>query len=237
MDPRLDALQQRYSMLSADTAAQPEVGLALDAIGWTLYSDFREGSPLSREAAIPAYRTLLGESPLRLGFYRPNDYLWDLAQAYYDMPLGDNGYIYTTEPVPFLPAVLAGYVPYYGSALNFSSNLRADLLRHADYGVYPSYFLTEEVTANILNTPSNWIYTSSYDQWGDEVESTYAWLNTLRGPVKGAHIVARQPLADGVMLTRYSNGRQIIVNYTNTPYSANGLSVPALDAIVTEVTP
>ena len=133
--------------------------------------------------------------------------------------------------------VLSRYVPYYDTAHNSSSDLRADLLRHADYGVYPAYFLTQEVTANILNTPSNWIYTSSYDQWGAEVESTYQWLNNLLGPVKGAHIVARQPLADGVMLTRYSNGRQIIVNYTNTPYSANGLTVAALDAIVTEVTP
>ena len=158
-------------------------------------------------------------------------------QAYYDMPLGDSGYSYTTQTVPFLQIVLAGYVPYYGKALNFSSNLRADLLRHADFGVYPAYFLTQEVTANILNTGSNWIYTSSYGQWGNEVEATYQWLNNLLGPVKGAHIVARQPLADGVMMTRYSNGRQLIVNYNNTPYTANGLSVPALDAIVTEVTP
>ncbi|MCC6604992.1 MAG: hypothetical protein IT327_17425 [Anaerolineae bacterium] len=231
------ALNGRYTDLSNDLTAELDAGWALDGIGSTLYTDFKPSHFINREQTIQLYQTILAENNVATSFYQPNDYLFGHMQAYYDMPLGDSGYIYTSETVPFLPIVLSGYVPYYGTTLNFSSNLRADLLRHADYGVYPSYFLTQEVTANILNTPSNWIYTSSYDQWGDEVESTYAWLNNLLGPVKGAHIVARQPLADGVVVTRYSNGRQIIVNYNNTPYSANGLSVPALDAIVTEVTP
>ncbi len=232
-----EALNGRYTALSQDLAAELDAGWALDGIGSTLYSDFKPSHLLNREDTIQLYQTILTENSVATSFYQPNDYLFGHMQAYYDMPLGDSGYIYTTETIPFLQIVLSGYVPYYGTALNFSSDLRADLLRHADYGVYPAYFLTQEVTANILNTPSNWIYTSSYDQWGAEVESTYQWLNNLLGPVKGAHIVARQPLADGVMLTRYSNGRQIIVNYTNTPYSANGLTVAALDAIVTEVTP
>jgi hypothetical protein len=157
--------------------------------------------------------------------------------AYYDMPLGDSGYIYATKTVPFLQIVLAGYVPYYGKALNFSSNLRADLLRHVDYGVYPSYFLSEEVTAEILNTSLNWIYTSSYGQWGQEIEETYQWLNALLGPVKGAEIESRDELAPGVMATAYSNGQQIIVNYNSTPFELDGLTVGGLDAVVIEVRP
>src|SRR5690606_17445152 len=131
----------------------------------------------NREMAIEAYQALLADAPTRLGFYRPNAYMLGFAAAYYDMPLGDNGYIYTTEPVPFLPAVLAGYVPSYGSALNFSSNRQDDLLRHLEYGIYPSYFVTHEVTANMINTRSAWIYTSSYTQWGDEIRRTYDWMN------------------------------------------------------------
>src|SRR5690606_20553318 len=108
----LDALRERYVALSDDVASQSGTGLALDSIGSILFSDFRDNNRFSREASIEAYQTLLADSPLRLGFYRPNDYLFGLAQAYYDMPLGDNGYIYTHEAVPFLPVVLAGYMPY-----------------------------------------------------------------------------------------------------------------------------
>ncbi|MCB8978511.1 MAG: hypothetical protein H6657_13895 [Ardenticatenaceae bacterium] len=232
-----EALNGRYTDLSEDLATELNAGWALDGIGSTLYTDFKPSHFINREDTIQLYQSILAENNIATSFYQPNDYLFGHMQAYYDMPLGDSGYIYTTETVPFLQIVLSGYVPYYGTALNFSSNLRADLLRHADYGVYPSYYLTQEVTAKILNTNSNWIYTSSYNQWGSEVETTYQWLNNLLEPVKGAHIVARQSLANGVMATSYSNGRQIIVNYNNTPYSADGLVVPAQDAIVTEVTP
>jgi hypothetical protein len=234
-----DALKRRHTALAEDVAALlPEVGLALDGIGWRLYGDFRAGRPLlNRQEVIEAYQALLAESPLRLSLYRPNDYLLGLAQAFYDMPLGDSGYIFTSETVPFLPIVLRGFVPYYGSPLNFSSDLQEDLLRHADFGIYPSFFLTYEATANMLNTPSRWIYTSSYAQWGEQIRHAYRWLNALLAPVRGQKIIARQELAEGVFVTTYESGRAIVVNYANRPFTYGGLTVPARDAALWETAP
>ncbi len=233
----LDALQRRYTALAEDVASRLAGGLALDGIGFTLYSDFREKPPFNREQAARAYVELLAASRLPLGFYRPNDYFWGIAQAYYDMPLGDNGYVYASEAVPFLPIVLAGYVPYYGEALNFSPNLQEDLLRHADFGVYPSYFLTHEPTANMLNTPSYWIYTSSYAQWGEQIQQSYRWLNALLAPVRGQEIIARRKLADGVFATTYANGKQIVVNYTDRPFTYAQRSIGAKSAALVENVP
>lgn len=230
-------LEQRYHELSADLAAQMDIGLALDGIGTVAYGDFRRGQSLNREATIDAYQTLLAQSPLRLTFYRPNDYFYFLAQGYFDLQAGDNGYIFTSQPVPFLPAVLAGYVPYYGEALNFSSDRQADLLRQIEYGIYPSYFLTYEPTSAMLNTPSAWIYSSSYGQWGDQVRSTYAWMNALLAPVRGQAIVNHQQLAEGVFATTYANGRQIIVNYTGQPFERDGLTVEPENAALVEALP
>jgi hypothetical protein len=227
-------LQQRYSALASDIASQENVGLALDTIGSTLYSDFRESPAFNRESAIDAYQTLLADSPVRLSFYRPNDYLFGVTQAYYDMPLGDNGYIYTSETVPFLPIVLAGYIPYYGGALNFSSNRQDDLLHHVEYGIYPSYFLTQQPTSDMLNTRSAWIYTSSYDQWGAEVQSTYQWMNSLLAPVRGQTIIAHTMLAEGVYATTYANDHQIIVNYTDASFVYGELTIEARDASLLE---
>lgn len=232
-----DALSDRYASLSRDIFTSTGAGLALDGIGSTLYSDFKKDHLLNREDTIQTYQNLLVENGGDTAFYLPNDYMFGQMQAYYDIPMGNSGYLYTTEIVPFLQIVLSGYVPFYGPALNFSSNLQNDLLRHADYGVYPSYFLSQEVTAKILNTNSNWIYTSSYGQWGDEIETTYQWLNHLLGPVEGAQIVAREVLITGVVATTYSNGYQIIVNYNNTPFSEGDLMVNGKDAIIREVEP
>lgn len=230
-------LQQRYHSLTNDFAKKLKAGLALDGISNMVYSDFRKNAPLNRENSIHAYHNLLAETPLPLSLYRPNDYLWDITQAYYDMPLGDNGYIYTSEAVPFLPVVLAGYMPYYGEALNFSPNLQDDLLRHVDFGIYPSYLLTAEPTTNMLNTRSTWIYTSSYEQWGEQIRQSYAWMNALLSPVRGQPIIARQKLAQGVYATTYANGKTILVNYTTSPFSSDKVTIAAKNAMILENTP
>ena len=233
----LDALSKRYTSFSQDVYSKLNAGLALDGIGSTLYSDFKKNHLLNREDAIAAYQDLLAKDPGKITLYMPNDYMFGLMKAYYDIPLTDNGYIYTTETVPFLQIVLAGYVPLYGPAINFSSNAQNDLLRQVDFDVYPSYFLTQEVTGKILNTGSDWIYTSSYDQWGQEIRQTYLWMENLLGPVVGQEIIARQNLADGVVATTYANGKQIIVNYNDVPFPYQNVTVGSRDAVIREVTP
>lgn len=233
----LDALTGRYSRLNEDIRTETAAGLAVDQLGSMLYSDFKRNHTLNREQAIEAYQGLLADWQLNTAFYRPNDYMFEGMNAYYDIPLSNNGYIYMTDTVPFLQIVLAGYVPYYGEALNFSPDIEYDLLRHVDYGVYPSFFLTQQPTSDILQTYSSWIYTSSYDQWGQEVEESYQWINNLLGPVKGASMVDREVLAEGVVATTYSNGKMIIVNYSDQPFLYGSVQVDARDAVLTEVTP
>lgn len=233
----LETLQRRFAAFVNDIGSQSKIGLALDNIGHILYGDFRAGSQLNRDGALRAYQALLNQTTVPLGFYSPNDYVLGAVQAYYDMPLGNNGYIYTSESVPFLPIVLAGYVPMYGGALNFSSNLQNDLLRLIDYGIYPSYFVTQEATANMINTPSFWIYTSSYAQWGDQIRRTYRWMNDLLAPVRGQEITARETLAVGVSATTYANGRQLIVNYTDRPFVRDGKTIEAKNALLVEKKP
>ena len=231
------AVSDRFTSLSSDVFSELKAGLALDNIGSTLYSDFKRDGVLNREDTIVSYQDLLAQSTGSTSFYMPNDYLFGFMDAYYDMPLTNSGYIYTTDTVPFLQVVFAGYVPYYGTALNFSSNLTDDLLRHVDYGIFPSFFITQEITAEILNTRSSWIYTSSYGQWGAEIERTYQWLNDLLAPVKGQSIIAREVLQAGVVVTTYANGKQIYINYTGKPIIVNDVAVNSKDAVVREVLP
>ncbi len=140
------ALSDHFTQLSGDIFSKLNAGLAVDNMGSMLYSDFKPANLLNREQTIQKYQALMDQNEVRTAFYLPNDYFFKYSAAYYDMPLSNNGYIYMTESVPFIQIALSGYIPYYGKALNFSSNMTEDLLRHADYGVYPSYFLTHPGT-------------------------------------------------------------------------------------------
>lgn len=231
------ALEEYLSSFSQNLHDTLQGGIALDNMGSALYSDFRRGQSLTRAEMIAAYQDLLSQSDSPVSLYQPNDYLFGYAAAYYDIPLSDSGYTYTTATVPFLQIVLSGYVPYYGEALNFSADVQTYLLNHAEFGAYPSFFVTYEDTARILNTPSNWIYVSSYRQLETEIEEGYAWLNALLSPVRGASIVGHEEIAADVFATTYSNGRQIIVNYRDHPFTVDGITINARDAVLREVTP
>jgi len=65
----LDALRRRYQPLVADIESQLGAGLALDSIGFMLYSDFREGHTLNRQEAIEAYQNLLAGSAEFTGWF------------------------------------------------------------------------------------------------------------------------------------------------------------------------
>jgi hypothetical protein len=233
----LPALEKRFISLSQDVDRRLPAALAIDGLGSILYSDFRDGQTFNRQERITAVQAMLKENQIPLGFYTPNDYLFRYASAYYDIPLESNGYTYAGKSVPFLQIVLSGYLPYYGEALNFSPDVEGDLLKHAEYGAYPSFFLTYEETARILDTRSNWIYVSAYRQLKPEVESAYAWLNALLAPVQGAEIIAHAEIVPDVFATTYSNGRQILVNYREEPVNLYGLTIPPRQAILREVTP
>ena len=231
------ALSERYESLSQDVFGELEAGLALDSIGSMIYSDFKRGNLLNREETISMYQSLLAENEGRLSMYEPNDYMFAFMQAYYDIPLTNSGYVYITDTVPFLQIVLSGYVPYFGTALNFSSDIQTDLLKHVDFGVYPAFFLTHDITAKILNTNSSWIYTSSYDQWFREINRVYQWVDDLLSPVKGHSIIDRQELEPGVVATTYDNGYQILVNYNDITVTLDDATVGGNEAIIREVIP
>jgi hypothetical protein len=69
------------------------------------------------------------------------------------------------------------------------------------------------------------------------VEESYQWLNNLLRPVKGAEIIGRETLAEGVVATTYSNGMELIVNYNQGPFTSGDLFINGQDAAIREVSP
>jgi hypothetical protein len=233
----LNQVEKRLVGFSQSLGALPDVELALDVIGNTLYSDFKSGNQLNREDAKAAYVEAFGDVDRSLSFYAPNDYAFAATKNYYDAPISNSGYLYTTDSVPFLSIVLSGYVNLYSMPLNFSSDLTFERLRLVDYQLYPSFMVTHHPTSRILLTYSNWIYSSQYSQWSDKIIDTYAWMAQRLEPVKGATVVSRTVPQSGISVITYSNGQSIIVNYTTQAVQVGDVTVAARDAWVGELLP
>jgi len=59
-------------------------------------------------------------------------------------------------------------------------------------------------------------------------------MSALLAPVRGQPIVAHGRLSDGVFATTYANGSQIIVNYTDNPFTLGSTTVEPKSAALLE---
>lgn len=204
--------------------------IALDTVGNTLFSSYG-GKQITRRDAIKAYEEMLtGEN--KYSFFKPNEYLWKYAKDIYDIPMGSSNYLIEDMPIPFIQIVLKGYIDYYAPALNFSSDLRLDTLKMIDYGCYPSFYLTKESPSKLLDTASEWLYTSEYRVWKDKIISEYKLINEVLKNVTGAEITGRNELSKGIVKVDYSNGVSIIINYTDLDYNYGSYKITSKNCAV-----
>jgi len=211
--------------------------LAIDSTGFTLFSDYNKSSSSDRMQTIETYNELIHEFNKKMGnvaLYEPNVYTWKQTNRYLDIPMYSSNYVFETDTVPFLQIVLKGYIPYFAPFSNFNANPSEDVLRMIEYGAYPSFLLTDQPSHLLKKTPSNGVYTSEFDLWKDEIVEQYKMVEESLGQVEGAAITAREIPKAGVVEVSYSNGKMIIVNYTDSPYSAHGAQVQAQDFDVIE---
>ena len=202
--------------------------LALDGIGYRLYGD--KNNKLTRSEMLENYSGLLGEN--KLPMYKPNYYFLANTSKYLNMPLYSERSRFVTDSVPFLQILLKGYIDYYSPFLNFSSNIDLDVLKCIEYGVNPAYLITKQPSYLLSNTLSSDYYATYYSSVADMIKEEYALISSALNQVSGSTIEGRIIPIEGVSVVTYSNGKKVIVNYTNNDYTFEGHLVNARSYVV-----
>lgn len=200
--------------------------MAVEHFGSTLYSNWNKKNPSTRADAVNAF-TQADSAGLKLNLYAPYAYLWGKCDGIYDIPTGSSNYYIFTETVPFMQIVLKGCIPYYSEGWNFHANASRDLLECVEYGAYPSWYLSWEDSVELINTPSSWLYSTQYAVWKDSVIEEYGKVSQVLGQVSGACIRDRVVLEKDVVRTDYDNGISIYINYRQTDWTGDGVTVEA----------
>ncbi|MBS4223619.1 DUF5696 domain-containing protein [Lederbergia citrea] len=211
--------------------------LAIDSSGSILFSDFSKSSKLTRPETMDTYGeifTYFNENVGPTALYKPNVYAWAASDKYLDIPMNSSNYVFETDTVPFMQIVLKGYLPYYAPFSNFNQNPQEQVLRMIEYGAYPSFLLTDEPSHLLAKTPSKNVYTSEFNVWQDDIVNQYKQIQETLGQVESATIEGRFIPKNGIVEVTYSNGKTIIVNYTNSVYSHEGMEVAARDFAVVD---
>ncbi len=207
-------------------------GLSMTTFGSTLFS-YYDGQNYSRSSGISYYQ-MTAELYDSLTLSRPNVYLYEYIDGYMDLPITNSQYDYYTDLVPLIPIILKGSISYYTPYLNFNALAEDRYLTMVDFGINPSYILTEEQTYEMRFTPASVFYTTTLSDYQQEILDTYQFVNDALKYVTGASIENREVIQTGLVLVTYSNGVQIYINYNYTSQTDGLITIPARSYKVVE---
>lgn len=199
--------------------------LAFNFLGNALYTDFT--TDLSRSETIELFQNLALTTD-NVAIEKPFSYLW-FADVIYDIPMYSSQQSKFSDTVPFYSMVLSGYQTTYGRSSNFFSNKTNELLRMIDYGVYPSFYITNEASYLLLNTGSQNIFTSRYEDWKNEIVAQYQFVNDALKNVTGQSFISREVVGLGIVKNTYSNHTVIFINYSGNDVVVEGVHVNAME--------
>jgi hypothetical protein len=205
-------------------------GISLETIGHHASSDFSRLG-LSKEAMIEGIQDTLQVND---AVYRPMSYAWQ-PQYLLDLPMYSSEQARLTDTIPLLPIMISEHRIGFGRAGNFFSNTTNELLRMIDYGLYPAFFVSEASAYQLIDTASEHIFTSRYQDWQPEIKRQYEFISDALVHVLGQRVVARTVLDLGVVAVTYELGTTIYINYSGVPYEQDTLLVNPMSYVVWSV--
>ena len=200
---------------------------AVDQLPYRLYGDYTRGKEKTRAENLPQFISLIEElaGDRSIPLYQPNEYLWKYTSEFYNVPMVSSQYLFETDTVPFLQIVLSGHMELFGTPLNTGTYSSERLLRMIEYGIAPSFTVTECPSEDLYKTTQEDFFSTNFDDWEGFITESYNTVQEALQPVRGRAMVSHRALSDGFILTVYDNGAKVYVNYTADAKTDGGVTV------------
>lgn len=212
-------------------------GLNHDVVGEYIYSDHNPSNPSTRQETMLSFQKLLSQTKSELGGARVshgNAYVLGFADHISSLPLDSNYNLMSSHNVPFYPIALHGLLSYSSTPGNLRNENVTGFLRSIEYGALPSYLLTFEDSAVLKDSYTKSIFSSQYRDWLQPIVSEYKKTNYALGDVQDRFIIDHRKIDEGVFATTYDNGKKIVVNYNDSPYSNGNVRVNPKDYAIVQ---
>ncbi len=225
-------LVERIGDLLADAKDLGGNALSFTSIGKYLFSDFAETTLNYRDTVQADMEKVLAEAKKQ-----GNKIMVDMGNAYtlpyvdsiIDAPMSCSNLSFEVREVPFLQIVLHGYVSFSGTPLNLSDNYEMMYLKSVEYGADLAFTLNHATAEMIKNTNYSELYSTNFDHWKDRAIQAYNDAAAVLNGCQGATIEDHVMLEDEVFMTTYSNGVNVVVNYSDTDYThTDGTTVASM---------
>jgi hypothetical protein len=185
---------------------------------------------------ISTYFNELKENEIKIAMRNPNQYMYPYTKELHDIPMGSSGYQFVTDSVPFVQIALYGQIDLFAGNLNFIANRETNLLKMVEYGLYPSYLLTQNDAFLLRGSDDINTYSSEYSRWKEKINEEYQFINNALKHVTNSTMINHKYLGDGLVEVKYLTDDQkeivIYVNYNNQERTYNSYTILKKNYIV-----
>ena len=233
-NPLYDGAFANSSYMSSAYADEKEkyqslgiAGLQEQGVGKVLITDYAKSAPMSREDVKDAQRELLKQMVQDFGTVRltsANAYALMDDAVVTQLP-ASSWLTMLDESVPFYTIALHGLVDYLGGDYMDFYEQRSQLLDAIAKGGNVSFTLTWENTEKLAMADTAAYYSTTFDLWKDDVLAVWQELKSYLDATRSQFITGHEKLSEGVTLTTYENGVQVLVNNTDSAYAWNETEV------------
>ena len=116
----------------------------------------------------------------------------------------------------------------YSDYVNFEANKQEFFLQMIEAGVYPSFFVTQEDSSDLILTNSASLYSTAYSTYKNMIIDYDKQFREFSMLVDGANMISHERTDNGITKVTYSNGVTVYINYTDSAQTVDGITVDAM---------
>ena len=216
--------------------------IAVFDLGRILVGNYGRGRQITRLEAVEYVRESLRELSADTGLMlrNPNSYAFEFASSISDLPFNSVGRRIVDQNVPFVQMVLENHIPHSMPAFNLDvmawRGFQEYMLRAVESRSAMQLLLTYQNEVEFQPTfMSFWFLNvpplmTQWSRWEDTLGDYYARYNYFYQAVRGAYTAHREVLDGGDrIITTYTNGVRVYINYSSNVWNINGMEIPPLD--------
>lgn len=171
------------------------------------------------------------EADINLLLTAPADEFVEYADNIYALPVRSGRHKIFDEDIPFVQLVLNGLRNYSTPALNIEDG-NLVLLKSLESGSSPALSLYAAEYTDIYDTPLRNYVSSEYSVQRESLSNQVYEYRTVTEEFSNSKIVGHTVLSENVHAAKYSNGKTVVVNFSNKDYKYESKIIAANSYLV-----
>ncbi len=182
---------------------------------------------------LEGYDTLAEK--FRLMLSNPMSAAWKGVTYITDLPFTGLDLKVVDHYVPFIQMVLSGSITYSSERFNNNSyDMTEQIMKSIEYGSAPKFRFIGTDIGTLENTEENAIFMAEYSSLAENAAEVYKEYAAFYDKVRGARLTDHRFYNgnDKLVITTWSNGVKICLNYTDEEAKIDGISVAPLSYVI-----